>query len=276
MFFPEKIDTETLLQRQRELGSKLPVFCVESTGSTNSDVAVMLTQGSVRRDFAVVANAQSAGRGRIPGRRWESLPGNIFLSCGFFPPNIPPSRLANFTLWMGASVAKKLREKFELPVVVKWPNDIWCRGKKMAGMLTEAHTDAGRIRGIVFGIGLNVNLDAETLPKNEELRATSLRAELGGEKLDINLVCAELLLAIENAYADFIAGTHGEKLAAIWRGLDCLDGQRVIAVYGTEKITGTACGIDDGGNLLIRTDTGTIHAFSAGDITLEKFRDVRR
>lgn len=265
MFVSEKIDAGTLAQYQRELGSRLPVFCVETTGSTNSDVAAMFATGRAKEDFALVANAQSAGRGRIPGRRWESLAGNIFLSCGFLPQGIPPSRLANFTLWLGVVVAKMLREKYSVPALVKWPNDIWCNGKKMAGMLTEAHADAGKIRGIIFGIGLNVNLDAGLLAGG----ATSLKEELGGNELDINRVCAELLLAIELAYADFLAGTHTKKLAEIWRELDCLDGKRIVAVYGKEKIAGTACGIDGGGNLLIRTDAGTLHAFSAGDVTLE-------
>ena len=209
-----KIDSVALAQCQRELGSRLPVFCVESTGSTNSDVAAMLASGKVQGDFALVANTQSAGRGRIPGRRWESLPGNIFLSCGFSPRGIPPARLANLTLWLGVSVATMLREKFAVPVLVKWPNDIWCNGRKMAGMLTEAHVGSGGVRGIIFGIGLNVNLDAEALPQTAELRATSLKAERG-EVLDIHRVCAELLFAIENAYADFLAGTHAEKLYLI-------------------------------------------------------------
>lgn len=272
MDFPEKIDPGTLVRYQRELGSMLPVFFTETTGSTNSDAAAMLASGRAEGNFAIVANAQCAGRGRIPGRRWESVPGNIFLSCGFLPPALPPSRLANFTLWLGVAVAKMLREKFSVPVVVKWPNDIWCRGKKMAGMLTEAHVGAGKIRGIIFGIGLNVNLDV--LSEKNAFPATSLKAELGGKQLDVNRVCAELLLAIEAAYADFVAGTHGEKLAAAWRSFDCLGGKRVVAVYGNEKIAGTACGVDTGGNLLIRTDAGTLHAFAAGDITLEKFAEA--
>ena len=262
-----KIDSVALAQCQRELGSRLPVFCVESTGSTNSDVAAMLASGKVQGDFALVANTQSAGRGRIPGRRWESLPGNIFLSCGFSPRGIPPTRLANLTLWLGVSVATMLREKFAVPVLVKWPNDIWCNGRKMAGMLTEAHVGSGGVRGIIFGIGLNVNLDAEALPQTAELRATSLKAERG-EVLDIHRVCAELLFAIENAYADFLAGTHAEKLALLWKESDYLYGQRIVAVYGNERIEGIACGIDTGGNLQIRTDAGELRAFSAGDISL--------
>lgn len=268
MNFPDRIDAASFPQYQREEGSRIPVYFSETTESTNADAARMIASGGMKENFACLANTQTAGRGRIPGRRWESVPGNIFLSCGFLPQDVPPSRLANFTLWIGVATARMLRESFDLPVVVKWPNDIWCRGKKMAGMLTEAHADSGRIRGIIFGIGLNVNLDAETLSANADFRATSLRAELGGKPLDVNRVCARLLHSIETAYNAFIAGTHSRMLAECWNDFDCLYGKRVVAVYGEEKISGIACGIDAGGNLRLREENGTLRIFSAGDVSL--------
>lgn len=269
MSFSEKIDAASLAERQREIGSKLRVFCVGETDSTNADAAAMLAAGTPAGDFAVVADTQRAGRGRN-GRKWASAqPGNLYLSCGFRP-NAQPAQLANFTLWLGVAVAKMLREKFGVPAFVKWPNDIFCGGKKMAGMLTEAHIDASRVRGIVFGLGLNVNLDPRTLPEDVRGIAASMRSALGGEPLDVNLVCAETLLATETAYADFLAGTHGAKLAALWEKFDLLAGKPVAAVYGNEEIAGTACGIDAQGCIRIKDTAGTLRAFSAGDVLLKK------
>lgn len=266
--FPEKIDAETLAARQRETGSTLRAFCVEETGSTNADVAKMLASGTPSGDFAVVANAQTAGRGRA-GRRWESAArGNIYLSCGFRP-NISPEKLSNFTLWLGVAVAEMLREKFSVRAFVKWPNDIFCEGKKLAGMLTEAHIDASRARGIVFGIGLNVNLAPDALPPAVREIATSLRA-LRGAPLDVNRVCAELLAAIERAYADFLAGAHTEKLAARWNEFDLLAEKKVFAVYGNEEISGIARGIDAAGRIQIVAPDGSVSAFAAGDVSLKK------
>ncbi len=270
MEFFEKIDAGTLAARMRESGARLRVFCVEETGSTNADVAKMLAAGTPDGDFAVVANTQTAGRGRI-GRKWASAqPGNIYLSCGFRPSALPPERLANFTLWFGVAVAKMLREKFGVPARVKWPNDIFCAGKKLAGMLTEAHADSGRVRGIVFGLGLNVNLDPATLPPEVRDLATSMRSALGVPALDVNRVCAETLATLERAYAEFLAGTHTAALAASWKEFDLLAGQRVVAIYGEEEITGTAQGIDARGDILIRDASGTLRAFSAGDVLLKK------
>lgn len=268
MFFPEKIDAGTLSARQKEVGSKLRVFCIEETGSTNSDVAKMLASSECTTDFALIANAQISGRGRIPGRRWVSTPGNILLSCGFRPQELAPARLANFTLWFGIAVAEMLREKFGVPASIKWPNDIFCSGKKMAGMLTEAHLDSQRVRGIIFGIGLNVNLDGKNLPEEIRARATSLRAERDGNALDINRVCAELLFALENAYEKFLAGTHTKTLREKWNAFDCLAGKNVTAIFAEEKLSGNACGIDEQGRILIKDTAGTLHAFSAGDVSL--------
>lgn len=268
--FSQKIVSETLAARRREAGSRLRVFVVEETGSTNADAAKMLAAGTPEGDFAVVANTQTAGRGRV-GRKWASAqPGNLYLSCGFRPSALPPERLANFTLWLGVAVAKMLREKFGVPALVKWPNDIFCAGKKLAGMLTEAHADAGRVRGIVFGLGLNVNLDPATLPPEVRGIATSMRSALGGAPLDVNRVCAETLAAVERAYADFLAGTHAAALAALWGKFDLLAGRSVTAIYGDEEIAGTAQGVDSRGSILIRDASGAVRAFSAGDVTLKK------
>ena len=77
--FAFKISPELLAARMRESGAALRVFCVEETGSTNADAAKMLAAGTPEGDFAVVANTQTAGRGRI-GRKWASAqPGIIYL-----------------------------------------------------------------------------------------------------------------------------------------------------------------------------------------------------
>ena len=265
----EKISAENLVARQREVGSKLRVFCFEKTGSTNADAARILATGTTEKDFAVIANEQSAGRGRVPGRHWVSEPGNILLSCGFRPQNLAPTRLSNFTLWVGVVVAQMLREKFGIPAEVKWPNDIFCRGKKIAGMLTEAHLDSTRVYSIIFGIGLNVNLRKESLPEELKKQATSLLMEIAeNEVLDVNRVCAELLFALEQAYTRFLEGTHTSALHQTWDSLDYLYGKNVTAIFGEERLVGTAFGIDDQGRILIKDTAGTLHAFSAGDVTL--------
>lgn len=267
--FLGKIEAQTLAFFQKKTGSKLCVVCLEETASTNADAAKMLASGNPSEDFAVVANTQTAGRGRA-GRHWESAAcGNIYLSCGFRP-SIPPEKLANFTLWFGLSVAEMLREKYGVPALVKWPNDIFCDGKKLAGMLTEAHADTKNVRGIVFGIGLNVNLDPATLPAEVRGIATSLRALKNGEIFDINRVCADLLAAIELAYADFLAGTHTEKLLSRWGKFDFLADKKVSAIYGNEEISGFARGIDAGGRIRIALENGEVVAFSAGDVSLKK------
>jgi BirA family biotin operon repressor/biotin-[acetyl-CoA-carboxylase] ligase len=139
----------------------------------------------------------------------------------------------------------------------------------MAGMLTEAHLDSSRVYGIIFGIGLNVNLRKESLPEELKKKTTSLCMEIDGDKaLDINRVGAELLLSLEQAYDRFLEGTHTFLLHQAWNALDYLYGKNVTAVFGEERLIGNASGIDEQGRILIKDTAGTLHAFSAGDVTL--------
>lgn len=263
------IDSEKIVERYRALGGGMSVLYVSQTGSTNADVAKMVAAGTPSGNFALIAGTQTAGRGRA-GRAWASEnPGNLYLSCGFRP-MLPPTRLANFTLWMGFAVATLLREKFGISAVVKWPNDIFCEGKKLAGMLTEAHLTADGVRGIIFGLGLNVNLDPTNLPEDIRGIATSMRSLCSGKIFDVEHVCADVLLAIENAYEKFLAGTHTAELLARWNEFDWLAGKNVVAVYGDDEIVGLACGIDEQGRIRIRTSDGKICAFAAGDVVLKK------
>lgn len=263
------IEFQKIVELQKALGGKIPVLYVPKTGSTNADVAKMIAAGTPPGNFALIAGTQTAGRGRI-GRAWASRnPDNLYLSCGFRP-NIHPSQLANFTLWMGFVVASRLREKFKIPAVVKWPNDIFCNGKKLAGMLTEAHITADGVQGIIFGLGLNINLDPADLPEGVREIATSIRHLKSGEKINAEEVCAEVLCAVEKAYERFLSGTHTKELLEKWNELDWLAGKNVVAVYGEEEIAGRVCGIDEQGRILIQTSNGKTCAFAAGDVMLKK------
>lgn len=250
-------------------GATLRIRVLETTASTNADVLTILRErGSTEEvvPVAVFAKRQTAGRGRI-GRKWESLPGNICVSFGFSP-KIRPERMANFTLWMGASICEILERCYNVPTTLKWPNDILIGGKKIAGMLTELHLDAKIVRGVVFGLGLNVAGNLLLMPDDVRVRTTSLSEHCGN--VEINEVAATIAIAVEMAAAHFFAGTFRKDFERLWERYDCLRGNAVTAIYGNEEIAGTACGIDEGGSLKIRTACGKEIAFSAGDVTLKK------
>ena len=108
-------------------------------------------------ETVVLADAQSAGRGR-KGRSWHSIPGKgIYFSLLLRPSGISPAGAAPVTLAAAAIIAKHLRKQTGVEIVVKWPNDLLVGNKKIGGILTEAVTDGQKLVCIVMGTGLNTN-----------------------------------------------------------------------------------------------------------------------
>ena len=245
----------------------IPLHFHQTIDSTNSEAERLLATNSAV-PFAVLARAQTKGRGRL-GRPWASADhGNLYLSVAF-QPRLPPQRMQTFTLWMGATLCHFLNQRENIPVRVKWPNDLMLKGKKLGGMLTEARIDQDHIRDLVFGLGLNVNGQPDALPPEVRAIATSL-ASASGRPLCLNRFTAALLAQIFHTYRDFTHGRHDEPLRDLWRRYDALSGLPVATRQGDRRFSGTARGIDDQGHLLLEQADGSLYRVNAGDVTLEK------
>jgi BirA family biotin operon repressor/biotin-[acetyl-CoA-carboxylase] ligase len=215
------------------------------TDSTNSRARELAARG-VPDGTVVTAGAQSAGRGR-QGRSWSAPPGRSLL-CSLVirePPRLLP-------LAAGVAVAEITAELSELPVRVKWPNDVLLGGGKVAGILVEGRPQE---RWAVLGIGLNLALAPEDFPA--ELRDTA--ATLGLEPDRLESVLTRLLRALER----WVAASEPEVLRAV-RERDALLGRPVRWSGGH----GTGAGIDDAGRLLVDTAAGGREALDAGEVHL--------
>lgn len=265
---PEVVHPALLRVELDRRGSTLPAAYFPVIDSTNNEAERRVASGR-SGPFAVVSSCQTRGRGRL-GREWHSASAeNLYLSL-LFEPNIPPQQLQHFTLWAGIHICRLLQEMVPgAPLRVKWPNDLHCGGRKIAGMLTEAKMDADSIRSIVFGIGLNVNSNPNDYPGPLRHLATSLHA-VRGEPLPLSQLAARVIHGVELAYAASINGAGEEDLQAAWAPLDALAGQTVTALRQDAAITGTAAGIDAGGALLLKLEDGRTEAIRAGDVTLKK------
>jgi len=243
------------------------LVCLESIDSTNSHATRLLAHDHSCPLF-VVSNEQTKGRGRM-GRTWFSPPSsNLYLSFACRP-EVPWNRMQLFTLWMGVCLADKISTWLGSEVGVKWPNDLYAQERKLAGMLTEARVDADRIRELVFGLGLNVNQSATDWPEDIQNQAISLR-ELAGKSLDLNKVAAELILAIQDGYQQFHQDDMPDQLADLWKQYDVLYGREVEAEIQGQRTAGTARGIDDSGNLLIKDTDQNWKSLNAGEVHLSK------
>ncbi len=196
---------------------------------STQDQARVLAQSGALHGTTVVADVQTAGRGRMD-RRWSTSPG---LDLAFSMVLRPGGRLRDAPLLtLGAAAA--LAEAFD--VRVKWPNDLVdAHGRKLAGILAEVDAVDDRVRYVVLGVGINVNrLDFEGLPP-----ATSLAALRGGS-LDRDAV-------LDTARSAILQGADPPVRLDVWRARAHTLGRHV----RVGEVAGIAESLRDDGALVI-------------------------
>jgi BirA family biotin operon repressor/biotin-[acetyl-CoA-carboxylase] ligase len=210
------------------------------TGSTN-ERARELAGGGAPHGTLVTADEQTSGRGR-QGREWVALPRTAVLGSIV---------LREFDEMLPLAAGVAVCEALPLRALVKWPNDVWIGGRKVAGILVEGRPLEG---WAVLGIGINVSMSE--FPAELEDMATSLRRE--GLNIGIEEVLSRLLVSLDR----WLERPPAEVLAA-WRTVDALRGSDVRWAAGR----GRAVGINAAGALLVDTSSGRV-ALDAGEVHL--------
>ncbi|MEO6793502.1 MAG: biotin--[acetyl-CoA-carboxylase] ligase [Mycobacterium sp.] len=234
---------------------------VAETGSTNADLLARSAAGEDIDGAVLLAEHQTAGRGRH-GRHWVAPPrSQLALSVGVDADMVPPSGWGWLTLATGVAVADALAEVTGLQVGLKWPNDVIVGDGKLAGILAEV---AAPKAVIVVGLGLNVTMTAAEAP---DPAAVSL-AMLGASATDRNIWADKVLRHLATRIAAWrSAGGADDALVADYRRHSCTLGARVRAdIPGDQRVEGIAEAIDETGRLVINTGEKTV-TVSAGDIT---------
>jgi BirA family biotin operon repressor/biotin-[acetyl-CoA-carboxylase] ligase len=238
----------------------------ESTGSTNNDLAERARTDPKADGVVLVAERQSAARGRLD-RRWEApARSGIFLSVLLRPTGVPAERLGWLPLLAGVATATALSRTAGVDTALKWPNDLLVEvdgeERKTGGILAERPTPDA----VVLGIGLNVTLRAEELPVPT---ATSL-ALAGASCTDRDPLLRAVLRSLAQWYGQW-RDAGGDPDAGRLRGayaVGCATlGREVRAqLPGDRDLVGRAVGVDERGRLLIATDAGREEAVAAGDV----------
>ena len=151
---------------------------------------------------------------------------------------------------------------------IKWPNDILIRGKKVAGILTELNAELDRVKYVIIGIGVDVNLTATEFPAELRKIATSLKIETGTSVSRPELA-ATILRELDRDYARIRSGQFG-ALADEWEAACSTIGHEVVIRIAERQIRGRAESLGEDGALLLRTDHGHLERIIGGDLTLEK------
>ena len=262
------VDMEDRIGEAEVRGALRPGFpwtdlvCLDVIDSTNR-VAMELAENGAPHGTVVVADAQTAGRGRM-GRRWVSPAGkNLYVSL-LLRPSVPTVDATRLALVAGVALADAV-EAVGVPASLKWPNDLYCEGRKAAGILAEMASDPNGVRHVVIGVGLNVNMEEDDFPPDLRDTATSLRIRAGRVFRRVD-VLARLLEAFGTRYAEFIGGGFS-SLRDGWDRRDFLRGRRVLLRRQGGEGWGTADGLDTVGALRFLPDGGpAIESVHSGEI----------
>lgn len=255
---------ELLDEGRLNAGSSVPVVVLDETVSTNDDAVQMLRQRSTA--FAVLAEHQTAGRGRR-GRQWVSPYGcNLMLSFGYrFP--VGALRLEGLSLAVGVLVAEALEALGLQSIGLKWPNDIWVGDKKIGGILIELAGDLQDSCAAVIGIGINGKIPLQAAAIDQPWTDYALES---GQPLPRNQLASELIERLHQLCKAFPVSGF-----SVWQepfnARDVLVGREVIA-RGTSEMLGIAQGVSETGAFRMLVD-GKEVLINGGEISL---RPVRR
>jgi len=238
----------------------------ETVGSTN-DLAKDLARKGVPEGLLVLADQQTAGKGRL-GRSWLTPPGAAIAMSLVLRPALPPHEAPRITLAAAVAVTEAVRDMTGLPAGIKWPNDVQLEGRKLCGILTEMEAELDRVAFVVLGIGVNVGLRREQMAPALRETATSLALE-GAIGVRRAVLVQAILSRFEQAYDDLLAGRFPQVLSR-WRSLSVTLGRpvRVHGLGGQVTLEGVAQDVDDDGALLVRDADGCLHRVLSGEVSL--------
>lgn len=264
---PDLLNADDLLARLGHvevIGREVQVF--KQTTSTN-DLVERLARDGAKEGAVVFAESQTKGRGRL-GRRWISPPGKGLWFSVLLRPDLRPQEATQLTVAAATALWRAIHAETGLTPEIKWPNDLLLRGKKVAGILTEMSAELDRVKHVILGIGVSVNLTASEFPPDVRKVATSLRSELGRPVQRAELATA-ILRELDHDYTRVCTGQFA-AVADEWEEHCTTLGRAVTINIGERRIRGTAEALDDDGALLLRTEHGHLERIIGGDVTLEK------
>ena len=212
---------------------------------------------------AIIARRQTSGRGRL-NRSWVDLGNrNLFLSIVLKPSDTFEEIYPNITQYLSVCVCKVL-EQYNLKPQIKWPNDVLVNGAKIAGILSETVMQGSKLKGIVLGIGVNLNATREKLENIPDKIATSLNLEIGNE-INLKEFLDRLLEEFFKNYDKFLK-TGFPLIKEDYINRNCFLNKNLdVKVFNKVK-TGLAKEITDNGELVLIDKNNKEMVLTIGDI----------
>lgn len=234
-------------------GRESTLFYFHEVSST-MDIAKDLARKGCPDFTIVVAGRQKKGRGRL-NRVWRSAPGGLYFTL-VLRPQMPIIFSSRVSFLASMTLARVLREMFEIEAKIKWPNDILVNELKISGMLAEMEAEADQLHFINIGIGINVNND----PSLSEPKASSLKKLLG-----MKISRKDLLLQFLDEFEAQMTNADLGNVVSEWKRYTITLNRQVRIVTHQEASEGIAVDVDNNGALVLKMADGSLKKIRYGD-----------
>ena len=234
-----------------------------STESTNL-TAKKLARGGGKEGLLVVTDYQAQGRGRLERKWWSPPRENLLFSLIFRPP-FEINQTFRLTVLSSLAVAEAIRQETGLEALIKWPNDVYIKGKKVSGILSEMGVENEQLQYVIVGIGINVNSDPSI---DHEIRdvATSISVELRQSFSRLKLLKA--ILELMEHYYHVLKEGNFISIRKHWDALSLIKGKKVKVISRGNIQEGIAESFDEDGFLILRDYSGKRRRVISADVSL--------
>lgn len=239
------------------------ILYYDSLDSTNNKAKILANKGA-KSGTIVIAEEQTGGRGRLNRSFYSPKYEGILFSL-ILRPNFLPTEASKMTLLAAVSVVLAIEKITGIKLGIKWPNDILYENKKLVGILTELNGEMDRINYIVLGIGINVNLRMENVPKDIKNTLTSLNL-ITKNKIDRKQLFIKIIEEFDILYKEVEAKGFAHILD-LWREYSITLNKEIKVIAPNEEYIGKAIDIDEDGALIVNCN-GKIKKVIAGDVSI--------
>lgn len=271
---PDVLSAAYIEQELAAAGVRLKVKVEKKVDSTNNVLKQYVAEGE-KDDMVLLAGEQSAGRGRR-GRSFYSPEGTGLYMSLLLHPDVTPKEGTMLTTLTAVAAAKAVENVTDESVQIKWVNDVWMRGKKISGILTEgsASLEEGKLEYVIVGIGINLYEPKGGFPEEiREVAGAVFTTHVQRENLR-NRLAAEFIRYFMEYYRTFPARDYLEEYKR--RCFVIGKKVRIITPSGApykaeeepDRTNATVLGIDDSCHLKVQYEDGTIEFLSSGEISI--------
>lgn len=251
------------------------IHIYDTIGSTNTLAKEMALSGAPH-GTVVIANEQTAGRGRFGRKFYSPMGSGLYMSIILDTSKLNQSDITRLTCYAAVITCKAIEECQGALCKIKWVNDLYIEDKKVCGILAEGVSSKrnGSIDKIIVGIGININ--TREFPEEIKDIATSIAYKpiLIDDKILASCPKAEdirdrIAAAIINCFFAEDGDFDNEKLMAEYKSKQMIIGKKVIVISGKDKYEATAIDIDDEGRLIVRKEDGEAESIFSGEVSIK-------